>query len=358
MQKRKNDNERSIVMPAKDYEIRKRIYVPQPDGTKKPKLIYAHNEEEFLFKTKRALAQAQEIIENSKNPKFNDIADEWNEKHESEIAHYTYDSYQRPLKDLKEEFEGKTIKEITPLDLQRFITNYAHKGYAKQTIKLRKIVATQIFDFAILKGCINSNPALAVKVPKSAPKTERELPSDVNINIVKQSVDKEFGLFAYLVLFTGCRKGEALALRYEDIDFKNNKINIDKVLIFKTSCKSEIRHRTKSKSGTRIIPLLIPLKNVLPHKTGYIFNQNGSPLTKAQFDTAWRHYIKATGVELTPHQLRHAFATICYDAEIGVKDAAALLGHSKVELTLDIYTHIKESRNTVNERKLNEYLAK
>lgn len=43
-------------MPAKDYEIRKRIYVPQPDGTKKPKLIYAHNEEKSLFKAKRALA--------------------------------------------------------------------------------------------------------------------------------------------------------------------------------------------------------------------------------------------------------------------------------------------------------------
>lgn len=345
-------------MPAKDFEIRRRIKIPQADGTFKSKLIYAHTEEEFIFKKNKTISLAQTEIEKAQNPTFEEIANEWNEAHESEIAHYTYDGYQKPLKDLKEEFGQMTVREIEPLDIQRFITNYARKGYAKQTVKLRKIVASLIFDYAILKGCITSNPTLAVKIPKSAPKKERTLPSDRDINIVKQSVDTEFGLFPYLVLFTGLRKGEALALRYEDIDFENNKIYIDKVLIFKSSCESVIEHRTKSKSGVRVIPLLTPLKNVLKKKTGYIFNKNGEPLTKAQYDTAWRHYINETGVELTAHQLRHAFATICYDANIGVKDAAALLGHSKVEMTLDVYTHIKESRNSINEKKLNEFLAK
>jgi len=62
-------------------------------------------------------------------------------------------------------------------------------------------------------------------------------------------------------------------------------------------------------------------------------------------------------VTLTPHQLRHAFATNCFDADLSAKDAAQLLGHSKVELTMDVYTHIRQSRVQRTAEQLNAFVS-
>lgn len=337
--------------------LRKRIMLPQADGTFKQKQIYAYSEEELLFKIKQAQAEAERQIERALNPTFKEVADEWIESHEKEISYYTYEGYIAPMKNLVEEFGSELIKEITPLRLQRFINELARQGYAKQTIALRKIVASLIFEYAILKDLIKINPASAVKIPKTAPKNKRELPNDKEIEKVKQSVDLPFGLFPYLVLYTGCRRGEALALTYEDIDFVNNTIDINKVIVFENG-KPTIQHRAKSKDGIRTIPLLTPLKNVLnANGAGYIFTYEGKLPTLSRFNILWKNYQKAVGVSLTPHQLRHAFATICFDAGLAPKDASQILGHSKIELTLDIYTHIRQSRTQETAQKLNDYLS-
>ena len=55
-------------------------------------------------------------------------------------------------------------------------------------------------------------------------------------------------------------------------------------------------------------------------------------------------YRENHNIELTPHQLRHAYATILYEAGIQVKDAQALLGHASAEITQEIYTHISENQ--------------
>ena len=146
-----------------------------------------------------------------------------------------------------------------------------------------------------------------------------------------------------------------MALRYENIDRKANLIHISKVVVYEYG-KPTICHRTKSDSGIRMIPLLAPLKNALPTGSGYIFSCNGQPLTLSQFNSQWRSYRKDTGVTRTPHQLRHAFATICFDADVSAKDAAQLLRHSKVELTMDVYTHIRQSGAQCTAEQLNAFV--
>lgn len=336
----------------------KKINVRQLDGTYKQKTIYANSYEELNKKCDIVREQAEEIYQQALKPKFSTVAKIWNIQHETEIGTYTYDSYQAPLNNLIDEFGDIPIEDIKPLDLQRFINNMHNKGYAKHTIALRKITASLIFDFAIINGYITYNPASVVKVPKNATVNKRELPSDSDIEKVKQSLSVPFGLFAYLCLYTGCRRGEALALTYEDIDFKNNLISINKVVVFNNG-QPVIEHRAKSNSGIRYIPLLVPLKNVLnPKAKGYVFpNSNNELMTLSNFNSAWRKYKQITGINLSPHQLRHAFATICFDAGLELKDTASIMGHSKVELTMNVYTHIKENRKSKTAAKLNSFLT-
>lgn len=339
--------------------VEKKINVIQPDGSYKLKSVYAHTEEELQKKITKLVSQAEKEHAEFLKPKFGKVADDWYEEHTKEIGTYTSDCYNAPLKNLKSEFSDTAIEDITTKDIQNFINNMSKKGFAKHTIALRRIVASLIFDYAILKGYVQYNPVLATKLPKNAPVKKRELPEQDDIEKVKASAKLPFGLFAYLCLYTGCRRGEALALKYSDIDFDNDLIRINKVVVFENG-KPVIENRTKSTSGIRTIPLLNPLKEVMPKKKkGYIFpGQQYDLMTLSEFNSAWNRYRKEANISLTPHQLRHAFATICFDAGLEEKDTAQIMGHSKIELTMNIYTHIKESRKQESANKLNAYLNK
>ena len=302
----------------------------------------------------------QKVIEDIKRQalkKFKDVADEWEEYHEQSIQVYTRDCYRSPLKDLKNEFGDYIMKDITSLDFQRFLERKAAQGYARQTINLRKIVMKMIFDYAIFKEYISHNPITVCKVPKKAPKNGRQLPSDDDIKIIKEQLDSLWGLYCNLLLYTGMRREEALALTYEDIDFKSNMIYVSKALIFENG-KSYIRNSLKSDAGRRCIPLLAPLKNILdPNGNGYLFTlKDDKPLLKHEFDTGFNKFRKEVGISCTSHQLRHYFATLCFDAELDEKDVQDIMGHSKISLTKEVYTHIREERKAKTAKKLNDFL--
>ena len=63
--------------------------------------------------------------------------------------------------------------------------------------------------------------------------------------------------------------------------------------------------------------------------------------------------VKVKEPSVTPHQLRHAFATVCFEMGVSAKDAQQLLGHSKIDVTLDTYTHIRAKRRGDVAEKLN-----
>ncbi|GKH47110.1 site-specific integrase [Anaerotruncus massiliensis (ex Togo et al. 2019)] len=331
--------------------------------------FYGSTEREVLKKI------AEYKGEVKKGRTFSTVAEEWEREHEPEIAYNTWSGYLRPIKDVRAEFDGFRINEITPAMIQRFINTYARQGRAKQTIKLRRTVLHQIFDHAILHGDVLFNPVSAVTVPKNAPKEIRALPQDDQIELVKKSLSFDFGLFAFLLLYTGCRRGEALALRFEDIDRAAGIIHISRSLYW-IGNRPEIK-LPKTESGQREIVLLDVLAAAIPSKkTGYLFpspSNSESPLLANEYRTLWERYCKSAGLiktkqrvchnriinetvpGITPHQLRHAYATMLFDAGIDEKDAQELLGHSKISMTKDVYTHIKRSRKAQTAKKLNDF---
>lgn len=78
------------------------------------------------------------------------------------------------------------------------------------------------YDYGIcyVEGYIDTSPCDLVKIPKGLKETKRELPEQDQINRVKNGLDCHFGLFAYFLLCTGLRRGEALAIEWKDIDLK------------------------------------------------------------------------------------------------------------------------------------------
>lgn len=328
--------------------------VRQLDGTYKRKGFYAHTQKELKEKIRLAQEKAEKDYELSLNPFFCDVADEWNYSHEKEVAYNTWQGYQAPLKDLKTRFEGYHLCEVTLQDLQNLLNDMKSQGFARQTINLRKIVASLIFDFAVLKGYIDNSPCHYLKVPKNAPHKPRELPKQEDIDrlLNAKGCFAEFGQFLY---YTGTRIGEALALTTDDI--KDGYIYINKTLYW-VSEEPKIKSTPKTSSGVRKIPIVKPIESILAKKKqGILFKNKSGYMRRSEFLKGWRKCRDDNGIHLTAHQLRHCFATLCYDANLDEKEAAELLGHSSIEVTKDIYTHISEERQKITANKLNSFLA-
>ena len=170
------------------------------------------------------------------------------------------------------------------------------------------------------------------------------------------TLHKGFGFLAYFLLYTGLRISEALALNYEDIDRENKIINVNKKIVHDGNNPILI-NETKTESGTRTVILLDRVAKYLPNKKhGIIFcNEHEDYLTKKQLACRWDKMRKENNLTLTAHQLRHAYATMLFEAGIEAKDAQELMGHKDIKLTQDIYTHIRQERKSETAEKLNSF---
>lgn len=331
----------------------KKINIPQADGSVKRVSVYYRTIEELERKTEELLNGVEKELS------FETVAESWFEMHGKEISHYTEQCYIAPLKDCNEEFGNIAITDVTAEDVHNFIVKLAKKKFAKQTIKLRLTVLTQVFDYAIIKGYIKYNPTSAVKIPTSAGKKERTLPSPSDIKKIKEAVTDEFGLIPFIALYTGMRKGEILALQWQDIDFTNKTISVTKTIVYVEGLPV-LKDTPKSIAGIRKVPLLKPLEDELlkrKQNTGFIINIDNRTPTRSEYHCMEKKYKRVHGVTLCLHQLRHEFATMCYDAGLDIKEAQKLLGHSKESVTADIYTHIRSNRLSLAQEKLQNYIV-
>jgi integrase len=168
--------------------------------------------------------------------------------------------------------------------------------------------------------------------------------------ILTLQVDDKTKCFILLLLYTGMRKSEILALTKSDIDKENFTISVNKTLTFKVN-QSTIKNTPKTTAGIRTVPILTPLRNVLFNYTESIeteqlfTNTLGNTLTQTAYRRMWEKFTKAMGeTDLTAHNFRHNFATTLYDAGVDVKTAQSILGHTSIQVTLDIYTKLSESK--------------
>lgn len=305
----------------------------------KKKFIYGYTQKELFQKIEKFYYDQEHPIHT-----FCEVANDWERIHRKDVVYKTWSTYQGHLKKLIVEFGKKDICSISDNDVSCLLQQMAADQYSAKTVRTRFNVCNMIMNHAISKEYILNNPCATVKIPKGLNKNIRELPKDEEIQKVINSLNCHFGLFAYFLLFTGMRRGEALAIRWEDIDFDEMTISINKSIFFESN-RPKLKN-PKTRNGIRIVPLLAPLKEVLLSRredSGYVFG-NEEPMTEQAFKRAWEHYKKESKVSITPHQLRHAFATILYEAEIDPKSAQKMMGHADYKTTIDIYTHLSSRK--------------
>lgn len=288
---------------------------------------------------------------------FKDAAEAWQRQHWEKISYKTAESYTAPANRLIAQFGETPVAEVSAQMISAYLSRLGKQGYSRRSVQMHRDILNMIFNEAIVSGKLSANPCAAVSLPKNLQTTKRELPADEAIEAVRNGVNATFGLFALVCLYAGLRRGEALALRYEDIDKDNKVIHITKAVEF-VGNNPHIK-TPKTAAGYRNAVLLDVLAEQIPSGTGYIFcRDDGGLLTKTQYRKRWIKYCQEIGHDITAHQLRHGFATILYEAGIEDKDAQELLGHSSITITRDVYTHIRQSRRSETADRLNDFLQK
>ena len=287
---------------------------------------------------------------------FKEVAEEWWESAEPNLAKQTVKVYKPALARAVEALGDVSIREIKPRDISRFLQRLSAKDFALKTILTHRTVIKQIFDHAVVECDVDINPCASVQTPKNTKKAKRTAATSSEEDLVRRY--RETWAFPYIALMTGMRRGEILALQWKDIDFEGNMISVTKSAEY-VGNQANIKE-PKTEAGNRIVPLLDELKEFLlkqPNRLpdNFVISDDGkNPLAHRRYQTLYKHFREDTGASCTAHQLRHSFATIAFESGVDAKAIQEIIGHKQLSTTMDIYTDFRKKSLQQAAEKLNE----
>lgn len=246
---------------------------------------------------------------------------------------------------------------LTSDDIQDYLNDLVENGYALSTIKKQYHLLSAFIEHANLKGLIRKPVHKGVSLPAESSVKKHRIdicaytrPEQQKLLKVLERADSPAYAAAILMMETGMRVGEVLALGWSDIDWRRRAIRIHKTVVRISEAKrSYIQDGAKSYASNRLIPLskrayglLETLREFDLSDDGFVFHdERGNHLS---YETLrwWIH--KACDEAGVPyygqHVFRHTFATNCYENGCDVKQLSKLLGHSDVTITYNVYIHL------------------
>ena len=312
------------------------------------------------------------------DPTFEELASLWLENYRTTVKASTFENVRVKVEKMTEEhFKELKLKKITVAYCQRVVIELS-KTYVLYNHYLS--VINRIFKYAVLMDILDSNPFDKVIKPKSR-QTQRKgnfLTKEELKEFLKLAQNTTLSYFfplVHLMSYTGLRQGEALALKWSDIDFENKKITVNKTAA--RIKEKQTLQTPKTKNSKRVISIDPATLSILrswkkdqikiyfkngKHFEGddnFIFtNERGEWVHIHNFIRYFKRFIADHKLKpITPHGLRHTHASLLFSAGVEPKNISDRLGHSTVQITLDLYTHITEEQRTDTVEKLLEYMV-
>lgn len=306
---------------------------------------------------------------------LSDYADSWLETYKASAGINTRAMYTNVIScHIKPEIGHLPLNKLVRSDIQKVIND---RQDHPRTCEIIRMTLVQILNSAIEDRLIHENVAKKVYMPKR-PKAEKRALTALEKDAVKKA---DFTLcenaFVLLLFYFGLRRGEALALCKSDIDLKKKILSVNKTVVFDKN-NPIIKTGAKSDAGNRSIPIPASVEPFLRQflktvDTFYLFpGKNTETLSKTQYVKMWERIIrkmnaavitekeKLIGAEpitgLTAHIFRHNYCTMLYYSGISQKKAVELMGHSDIKMIMEVYAHLDEEKEAVQE-KLNNAIA-
>ena len=288
----------------------------------------------------------------------------------------TIQQYNTFINEFMKVFRKKDIKKITFIQIQNFFDDYT-KERTFSTVKLLKNIIKSVFKYGfkfdfnseekylifdkldIIQKNKNINEIIEKKEEKSKIYTLEEL----NNIFSRIKITEEEKFLYFFGLMTGMRIGEILALTWQDINFEENYISVNKTLSNDKKANCFYVDIPKTENSIRKIYLNDSLKErLLKYKTLQDFNKNyfGSLYEKSKLDFVFRmrggrhitqnvlslsiRKIKNIDKKFHFHLLRHSFISQMVNNDINILYVSRIVGHSNSNITEKIYSHIQENK--------------
>lgn len=282
---------------------------------------------------------------------------------------------------------GMRLKDIKPMDVQRALNAMEETKVSNSAMREALGRLRECMEFAVGNQMIAVNPCLIVEVPWTYKKAKEEIAltqeeQDALLNEVEDSWYREM---FYFMCLTGVCVGELGGLKWCDIDMDKQVIFIRRSLScnYCNGVKKEVLVTPKTVNSTRQIPFIGEMEEILKSQ------REKQLLLKKELGGRWRgkeefeDLVFTTGMgspcnryivekeikkiilrirekeavaavqenrtpkvirDFHPHTLRHTFATRCFENKMEPKVVQALLGHSSISITLNIYTHVLDNK--------------
>ena len=264
-------------------------------------------------------------------------------KIERQLSINTIDSYKRDLEDFYK-FTNKSYKFITKEDAIKYL-EYLNNKINARSINRHIVSIKNYFKFLEKNNLINYNPfeeITGLKTPKKLPKVLSE--EDVN-NLLDIELNDAFSYrnkaMLELMYSSGLRVSELLDLEVNNIDF-----NMNLVRVFGKGSKERIVPIDDIATKYLSEYISIYRNTLLKNKESDILflNSRGDKLTRQGFFKILKTIAREKGIkkELSPHTLRHSFATHLLNHGADLRSIQTMLGHENIETT-QIYTHVSDN---------------
>lgn len=381
--------------------------------------------EDFIYEFEKAARDGQLL--SGRKITFQAYAEKWLKEYASPqlqpgtLARYEYEIYNKffpTLGHLK-------LSDIRPIHIQSFYNNLLKDGVRKDNKKggygaasIRKYhnILNIMLKTAVKWQIIESNPCERITPPKQAKQTENIkfftpeqaitflalLEKDLVYNTKERSrlnnsgtaytvssyaesrkIPVQFKVFYTLAIFGGFRNGELLALTWDDIDFKNNTVSINKAvslvkgehMIKEPKTKTSIRTVTLPQSVMTVLRQHKKQQSEMILKLGDYYTNNNLLFTQDNgkmmhyhtpyhtFKKLIKYYnenVASAESELLPniplHGLRHTTATLLISEQVDIRTVSARLGHSQASTTMNIYAHALKENDKIASDKLDNLL--
>lgn len=317
---------------------------------------------ETKAKARAALVQAQEEFDNTETIKkektVKEVAELWLKEYADTVQESTYIKTYRNIKNhIYPALGHQKVSSLTPLQMQEQVN-----AWSKKLIYGRKLkgLMNNICKYAIRYGYATTNPmdSVTTLVKKQSEETtdfytKEEL--QTFLSYVDETEDIEKRAFFRLLAFTGCRKGELLALQWSD--WTDSTLDINKGIT--RGFAGEEIGKTKTASSNRLVSLdpktveiLQDFRKERPDDLFIFEGADGKPMPTS-LPRKWILQV-LKDKDLRPikiHGFRHTHASLCFEAGMTLKQVQYRLGHSDLKTTMNIYTHItKTAKDDIGQR--------
>ncbi|MBK4788749.1 integrase [Enterococcus faecium] len=282
------------------------------------------------------------------------------------LKYNTYENYRFTIKNHIDGYLGKKkLTDLSPALLQNFINDEFKKGYSKKTMTITHSVLKNALNMAVYPwGLIKQNPMLYVKIPKyeERPTTKKDLKiislEDFDHMLEITPEGHPFYIPLNIGFYTGMRVGEVCGLTWDNVDFSNGTITVEKQMVKNDGAWVYGTPKTSSSNRTIFIGQTLleimkkhkkqQLENRMKYGKLYIDSnavctkEDGELVTPSVVKWNTRRISNALSLSFNFHSLRHTHATLLLENGAKMKEISERLGHSRISITMDTYSHVTD----------------